>query len=66
MTFKCCINCPNRTIGCHDVCPDYQAEKIVAKWEHEARMKDKSDNADVNAFKYERIAASTGRKSRRV
>ena len=41
--IRCCKDCPDRRLACHDTCPRYQAEKATAEAEKKAARREKAE-----------------------
>ena len=58
---KSCLNCSDRTVGCHALCPDYKARSA----ENEARKAVIRDKYALDNIVYEINRDSTKRRKRR-
>ena len=58
---KTCLNCSDRTIGCHSLCPHYKARSA----QNEARKAAFKEQYALDAIVYEVNRDSTKRRKRR-
>ena len=66
MAIQCCRHCvaPKRYPGCHDHCPEYQAEKIIHDAQKEEQFKQTALRCNLYEQRSESIQKMTrGRKS---
>lgn len=61
MSFSC-KDCPDRTVGCHSVCPKYLEEKRIREEELEERRIQGSHKWDYKSYHQDRVDKSLKRR----
>ena len=64
-TFSACVDCKDRTVGCHGKCPKYLAAKAEYERESEIILKAKAEEDSVDDFKARAVMATIRRYKKR-
>lgn len=60
-----CLNCSERTVGCHSTCERYKEAKEMYRKETDAFMNHKRSEDDIDAFKTKAITTTKNKYKRR-